>query len=82
MNASKLVHMANQIAVFFRSQPEGSAPAAIADHIRSFWSPAMRREIYAYLRGGGEGLDPLAREGVEALMAHDPAEQERAKPGT
>ena len=73
MSAQKLVHMANQIAAFFRSQPEEAAAQGVADHIKSFWNPVMRREIYAHLRAGGEGLDPLAREGLEALMVRDPA---------
>ena len=72
MSARKLVRMANQIAAFFRAQTEESAASAIADHIKSFWNPVMRREIYAHLRAGGEGLDPFARRGIEALMARDP----------
>ena len=73
MSAEKLVYMANQIAAFFRSQPDEAAVAGVADHIKSFWNPMMRREIYSHLRAGGEGLDPLARRGLEALMARDPA---------
>jgi formate dehydrogenase subunit delta len=72
MSADKLVRMANQIATFFRTQADDAAVAAVADHIKSFWSPVMRRDIYAHLRMGGEGLDPLARRGIEALMARDP----------
>lgn len=72
-SAPKLVYMANQIATFFRSQPEEGAVAGVADHIRSFWSPTMRRDIYAHLRAGGEGLDPLARRGLETLMPADRA---------
>ncbi|MFN3891535.1 MAG: formate dehydrogenase subunit delta [Beijerinckiaceae bacterium] len=73
MNAEKLVYMANQIANFFRTQADEAAVAGVADHIRSFWNPAMRRDIYAHLRAGGEGLEPLARRGLEALMARDGA---------
>lgn len=73
MSAQKLVYMANQIATFFRTQPEEAAAQAVAEHIKSFWNPVMRREIYAHLRAGGEGLDPLTRRGLEALMARDTA---------
>ncbi len=76
MSAYKLVRMANQIAVFFRTQPDDAAAAAVADHIKSFWNPVMRREMYAHLRAGGDGLEPLARAGVEALMARDACAQE------
>ncbi len=72
MSADKLVRMANQIAIFFRTQAEDAAVAAVADHIKSFWSPVMRRDIYAHVQAGGEGLDPLARRGIDALMARDP----------
>jgi formate dehydrogenase subunit delta len=72
MSAEKLVRMANQIAIFFRTQPEEEAITGVAEHIRSFWSPVMRRGIYAHMRTGGAGLDPLARRGIEALMERDP----------
>lgn len=73
MKAEKLVYMANQIASFFHAQPDAEAVAGVADHIRNFWHPSMRRDAYAHLRAGGEGLNPLARRGLEALMARDPA---------
>ena len=73
MSTQKLVRMANQIAIFFRTQPEAAAVAGVADHIKSFWNPMMRREIYSHLKNGGEGLDPLARRGLETLMARDAA---------
>jgi formate dehydrogenase subunit delta len=71
MKADKLVYMANQIAAFFRAQPAAEAQTAVAEHVRSFWSPAMRRDIYAHLRDGGEGLDPVARAGLETLMERE-----------
>lgn len=82
MSGAKLVRMANQIAAFFRSQPEAGAIAGVADHIRSFWSPVMRRDAYGLVRAGEPGLDPLARAALERLMASDPAAQaqETAKP--
>ena len=43
MSADKLVRMANQIATFFRTQADDAAVPAVADHIKSFWSPVMRR---------------------------------------
>jgi len=41
----KLVMMANQIAAFFAAQGEERAVPAIADHIRKFWDPEMRRKF-------------------------------------
>jgi formate dehydrogenase subunit delta len=73
MPPEKLLHMANQIGKFFASQPHSDAPAAIADHLRKFWDPRMRREIVAYLERGGDGFDSVVREAVQLLAAQDGA---------
>jgi formate dehydrogenase subunit delta len=75
MSPEKLVTMANQIAAFFKSQGEAKAPEAIANHIRAFWAPRMRREILAIVRGGGvttggARLDPLVMRGLELLSVN------------
>ena len=67
MSAEKLVRKANQIAIFFRSQGEGAAPALVADHLRKFWEPRMRRAIIAHGEAGGGGLDPIAAQAVALL---------------
>jgi formate dehydrogenase subunit delta len=64
----RLVRMANQIALAFRSEPRDSAVADIATHIRSFWTPKMRRDLAAYNAGGGEKLEPLAKAAIESLL--------------
>ena len=63
----KLVRMANQIGQFFQSQPHDEAVAGIADHLRSFWTPKMRRQIADHAAAGGAGLDPLTLEAVRRL---------------
>lgn len=68
MQPEKLVMMANQIATFFSVQGEMRAVPQIADHIEKFWDPRMRREIIAFVAGGGAGLDPLAKEAVLRLQ--------------
>jgi formate dehydrogenase subunit delta len=65
----KLVYMANQIATFFASQGQDKAVAGTADHIRKFWDPRMRAQIFVHLKTGGAGLDPVARQAVEKLAA-------------
>lgn len=62
----KLVVMANQIAAFFASQGEAKAVPAIADHLKKFWDPEMRRKFLALT--GDAKLHPLAREAA-ALLA-------------
>jgi len=54
----KLVRMANQIADFFTPYPENEAVAGVAQHIRSFWTPGMRKELLAFADAGGKGLKP------------------------
>lgn len=63
----RLIYMANQIGKFFVSEDKTTAVASIADHLRNFWDPRMRREIVAHLAEGGEGLDPEVRAAVATL---------------
>jgi formate dehydrogenase subunit delta len=63
----KLVYMANQIARYFATQPRGDAAEAIAEHIKLFWEPRMRRSALALIESGGVGFDPLARAALERL---------------
>jgi formate dehydrogenase subunit delta len=63
----KLVRMANQIGQFFQSQPHDAAVAGIVDHLSSFWTPKMRRQIADHAAAGGAGLDPLTLEAVRRL---------------
>jgi formate dehydrogenase subunit delta len=63
----RLVYMANQIGKFFQSQGPGKTVPGVADHIRKFWDPRMRKQIYAHLAAGGAGLDPDVREALESL---------------
>jgi formate dehydrogenase subunit delta len=67
MSADRLPYMANQIGKFFRSQGHDKAVAGIADHIRKFWDPRMRKAIFAHLDAGGADLDPSVREAIETL---------------
>jgi formate dehydrogenase subunit delta len=64
----KLVYMANQISKFFASQGETVAVKGTAEHLKKFWDPRMRAEILRHLAEGGSGLDPVARQAVEALQ--------------
>jgi formate dehydrogenase subunit delta len=68
MNVERLVEMANDIANFFASEPDHAAGAAgVANHLKRYWEPRMRKQILAHLDDGGHGLSDLAREGVQAL---------------
>lgn len=49
MNTKHLIEMANQISEFFDSMPGEAAEQGVAEHIRKFWDPRMRRAILATL---------------------------------
>lgn len=67
MSPEKMVHMANQIAAFFRSQPDSDPAGRVAAHLSDFWEPRMRAQFLAYVAEGGAGLDPLAKEAAGRL---------------
>lgn len=67
MSADKLVMMANQIGKFFAAQKNADQPAMVADHIRKFWDPRMRRQIAAHVAAGGAGLEPMVLEALKQL---------------
>ena len=64
----KLVMMANQIAAFFSAQGEERAVPAIADHIRKFWDPEMRRKFLAQADKPNVELHPYVRQAVSLLI--------------
>lgn len=67
-----LVRLANRIGDFFTAFPDrDEAIDGVAQHLRKFWEPRMRRRLYAHLDGpaAGEGLDTLVREAVTLRRA-------------
>jgi len=68
MNIERLVRMANDIGNFFKASRitrwQSTAWLPISD---GFWDPRMRKEIVAYVDGGGTGLMDLVREAVLKL---------------
>jgi len=55
----KLVRMANQIATFFKSQPEAERVQGVATHINKFWEPRMRKAFFELIEQGDAGFDPI-----------------------
>jgi len=59
MHIERLVAMANDIGAFFDAEPDKVETAkGVANHLRRFWDPRMRRQILAHYREGGAGLTP------------------------
>ena len=79
MTTNRLVQMANQVAAFFASYPEGEAIDGTASHLKAYWDPRMRREIEAHLaEKAGAGLSHIALEAVKRIAAKDAAAKKSA----
>ncbi len=74
-----LIQMANDIGAYFSSEPDRTtALDGIAMHVRRYWEPRMRRQIYAHLDAGGAGLDELSLVALRQLAAEERVKQESA----
>ncbi|MBF6560150.1 MAG: formate dehydrogenase subunit delta [Candidatus Binataceae bacterium] len=70
MEIHHLVKMANEIGGYFAAMPDHEeAVSSIAQHLRNFWEPRMRRELIAYARHDEGNLKPIVREAVLRLAA-------------
>lgn len=69
MDIENLVHMANRIGEFFQAMPDrDEGLEGIAQHLRKFWEPRMRRALLSHLDAtAGAGLLPIVR---ESLLGH------------
>lgn len=71
MDTQNLIDMANRIGDFFDSMPDREeAVIGVADHIRRFWEPRMRRALLAALDNpdaSGIAMSAIVR---EALVKH------------
>jgi len=66
-----LVRMSNQIAANFRHHPQDQAAGEVANHIRMFWPPSMRRELLDNIDEGA--FDPLVVAAASMLRESSPA---------
>lgn len=73
MSPDKMVHMANQIATFFATQPGDKQAEAVAKHLKSFWDPRMLAQLHAHVDNGGAGLAPLALAAARSLRQREDA---------
>ncbi len=59
--------MANQIGAFFAAEPDRpAAMEGIANHLKRFWDPRMRKQIVQMVDDKEEGLQPLVEEAIRA----------------
>jgi len=75
MNIETLVIMANQIGGFFSSYPDQQeASTEIALHLKRYWAPVMRNELFDYIdREAGLGLSPIVLSAIAAHRAEKPS---------
>lgn len=69
MDLDNLIRMANRIGDFFAALPDADeAREGIAQHLKRFWAPAMRREIVAHVDAAADSpLKPIV---LEAIRRH------------
>jgi formate dehydrogenase subunit delta len=67
MKPEQMVHMANQIAIYFASYPREEALSGVADHLKKFWERRMRQQLFDYVDAGGSGLHDLVVEAIGML---------------
>jgi formate dehydrogenase subunit delta len=75
MNIVNLVTMANQIGAFFASYPDQEeASSEISLHLKRYWAPVMRDELFAYIDNeNGAGLSPLVLASIAAHRSEKPS---------
>lgn len=73
MLPADLIRMSNQIADFFAAYPDEEAVSGVAEHLRSFWPPSMREQLFAINAAGEAALHPLVQRAIVALRGADPA---------
>jgi formate dehydrogenase subunit delta len=72
MSPDKMIHMANQIAMFFTTKPHAEGVTGVAEHINAYWEPRMRNQFFALVDAGAAfhplviEAAPLVRRPVEA----------------
>lgn len=70
MHVESLIRMANQIGGFFEAMPDrAEAVDGVANHIKKFWEPRMRRELLAEI-DGGDAASQLKGIVMEAINLH------------
>ncbi len=69
MQGADLVRMSTQIADFFAAYPDDEAVPGVAEHLRSFWAPTMREQLFQMYDAGTPPLHPLVGRAVAMLRA-------------
>jgi formate dehydrogenase subunit delta len=72
MRVDRLVSMANDIGAFFNGETDKQVAASnVANHLKRYWDPRMRRQIIQHYKEGGAGLDPVVRTAISLLSSNN-----------
>ena len=83
-SAEHLIHMANDIGRFFAGTTDRDAAIlGISNHIKSFWTPKMRRKLIVEMQAPGldEELEDLPRAAIRLLKEHPDFEPQQLPEG-
>ena len=71
MDADTLVRLANGIGEFFDAMPDRQeALDGVANHLKRYWAPTMRRELLsAFASGQAPALHPLVAQALQQRRA-------------
>lgn len=72
MKPERIIHEANQIALFMETMPKGERVEGVAGHINDYWEPRIRRKFFALVEEGVEGFRPLVLEAVPRIRRPAP----------
>jgi formate dehydrogenase subunit delta len=61
------LRLVNAIAVQFAHRTANEAVAEVVTHVRTFWDPRVRRDLFACVDRGAHGLHPIAVRAAELL---------------
>ena len=76
MAADRIVSMAKQIGDFFAPYPPERRTEGVRNHLRTYWDPRMRDELYALIDAGGFDLPHHVVEAALLIRA-----DKHSKPG-
>lgn len=60
VHAAPEVSLINKVVVHFGYLPTEQAVSAVADHVRKFWDPRMKRRLFELVDSEADDLEPVA----------------------
>jgi formate dehydrogenase subunit delta len=61
------IRLINQVVVHFGYLSTEQAVTEVADHVRKFWDPRMKRRLFELVDSGASDFEPVAVAAAELL---------------